>query len=59
MTTLAFTAYANEREVRALADGRLAERSYNARKGQWGWLIYSANLVRERWLSERQMARAA
>lgn len=59
MTTLAFTTYASEREVRALAGGRLAERSYNARKAQWGWLIYSANLVVERWLSDRQMARAA
>lgn len=58
MTTLAFTAYANERDVRALADGRLAERAYSARKGQWGWMIYSSAMIRERWLTDSQMARA-
>jgi hypothetical protein len=58
MTALAFTSIANEREVRALANGGFAERAYNARKGYWGWLIYSANGVRERWLTDRQMARA-
>jgi hypothetical protein len=58
MTALSFTAYANQVEAVRLADGRLAERSYNARKGKWGWLIYSRSMVREDWLTDRQMEAA-
>ena len=55
MTALSFTAYANQAEVIRLADGRLAERSYNARKGKMGWMVYSRDMVRECWLTDRQM----
>jgi hypothetical protein len=58
MTALSFTAYANQAEVIRLVDGRLAERSYNARKGKWGWLVYGLNMAREGWLTDRQMEAA-
>jgi hypothetical protein len=58
MTALFFTATAHQAEVVRLADGRLAERAYNARKGKWGWTIFSLNMVREDWLTDRQMGAA-
>jgi len=53
----AFSPEANLPEVVRLADGRLAERSYNARKGKFGWTIYGTNLVTEAWLTDAQFAR--
>jgi hypothetical protein len=55
---LAFSATALQAEVIRLRDGRLAERTYNARKGKWGWVVYSTSLVREAFLTDRQMEAA-
>lgn len=40
MTALAFSTAAYDAEATRLADGRTAVRTYNARKGVWGWVIY-------------------
>ena len=58
MTALFFTAAAHEAEVVRLADGRLAERAYNARKGKWGWTVYGPSMAREGWYTDRQMEAA-
>ncbi len=57
MEALAFTAYAAQREVVQLADGRLAAREYNARKGVFGWMVYAASGAREAFLTDAQFAR--
>ena len=56
--SFAFSAETNLAEVVRLADGRLAERAYNARKGKWGWMVYSRDMVREAFLTDRQMESA-
>ena len=54
MQALAFSAEANLSEVVRLADGRLAERVYNARKGKWGWMVYSTSGARESFYTDKQ-----
>ncbi len=56
-SALAFTAYANQREVVALDDGRLAAREYNARKGVHGWMVYGQSGAREAFLTDAQFAK--
>lgn len=55
---LAFSADANQAEVVRLADGRLAERSFD-RRGRPGWLVYSDLMVRQAFFTDAQWARAA
>lgn len=55
MTALAFSTAAFDTEATRLADGRTAVRTYNARKGVWGWVIYGQNMVVEAFLTDRQM----
>jgi hypothetical protein len=56
-SALAFTAYANEKEVVRLQDGRLAERTFCHRRRKFGWLVYSASLVAEKFYTDAQWAR--
>jgi hypothetical protein len=55
---LAFSPYGHEAEVVRLADGRLAERSFD-RRGRAGWLVYSHLMVREAFFTDAQWARVA
>lgn len=50
----AFSPESNLSEVVKLADGRLAERVYNARKGKWGWMVYAASGAREAFYTDKQ-----
>jgi hypothetical protein len=53
----AFSTYAASKEVITLADGRLAERTYNSRKGKWGWLVYASTGAAEAFYTDAQWAR--
>lgn len=50
----AFSSEALLAEVVTLADCRLAERVYSARKGKWGWIVYAATGAREAFYTDRQ-----
>jgi hypothetical protein len=54
--SFALSAYGQQAEVVRLADGRLAERSFD-RRGRSGWLVYSALMVREAFYTDAQWGR--
>jgi hypothetical protein len=56
-SALAFTSSALEKEIVRLDDGKLAERTYCYRRRKFGWLVYSANLVAEKFYTDAQWAR--
>lgn len=55
MTALAFSTAGLDNEVTRLADGRLAARTFNARKGVWGWVVYGQNMAVEAFFTDRQI----
>jgi hypothetical protein len=57
MTAFAFTADALLPEVVQLKDGSLAVRQWHSRKRVWGWMVLSTNGARERFLTDKQLAR--
>ena len=54
--SFALSSYGAQAEVVRLADGRLAERSFD-RRGRSGWIVYSTLMVREAFFTDRQWAR--
>ena len=55
----AFSASHNLPEVVQLKDGSLAVRQWNSRKRVWGWLVHGKDGARERFLTDKQLAKEA